>query len=296
MSTKRSPWWERQLVGVASRYPDRTWLLLWIGGILLLLLWDYAFLNAPALAMFIRALENTIFAGMLVVLFSLIAGWASGVALFLSERRGHRLLYLLGSFLLNLIRSVPQIVGMLAGYVILTFVIERNGGIQGSTLLFWMSVITAGVVFYDVTDLIRSRIAQFAALDFYPAMLCSGVHESRILNIEILWKNSRAHLLQVMIGIFGMAVFLQCSIDFVLSVGLSTEVSSVNFPVTLGSLLATMDSKQDILAIGTTLTDPSYIPFLFTRHLQGISVAFAITFTILCAHNIATGYVRRHRL
>ena len=45
-----------------------------------------------------------------------------------------------------------------------------------------------------------------------------------------------------------------------------------------------------------TLTDPSYIPFLFTRHLQGISVAFAITFTILCAHNIATGYVRRHRL
>lgn len=296
MPTKTPSWGERHLVGYVSRYPDRTWLFLWLGGLGLLLLWDYAFLNAPALAMFLRALENTIFAGMLVVLLSLVAGWVSGTALFLAERRGYRLLYLLGSFLLNLIRSVPQIVGMLAGYVVLTLVIERNGGIQSSTLLFWMSVITAGVVFYDVTDLIRARIAQFAALDFYPAMLCSGVRESRILNIEILWKNSRAHLLQVMIGIFGMAVFLQCSIDFVLSVGLSTEVSSTNFPVTLGSLLATMDSKQDILAIGTTLTDPSYFPYLFTRHLQGISVAFAITFTLLCAYNIANGYVRRRRL
>ncbi len=296
MSNERLPWWGRGPLALASRWPDLFWLVLWIGGLGVLLIWDLFFLNAPALRQFLNALENSLLAGALVVGFSLLFGWISGTWLFLAERRNHRLVYLFSAFVLNLIRSVPQIVGMLAGYVVLTLLIEQSAGLGPSTLLFWMSFITTCVVFYDVTDLIRSRISQFAALDFYPAMLCSGVRESRIINIEILWKNSRAHLLQVMIGVFGMAVFLQCSIDFVLSVGLSTDVSATNFPVTLGSLLATMDSKQDILAIGTALTSPSYLPELFTRHLQGMSVAFAITFTLLCVHNIGSGFVRRHRL
>ncbi|HTX98575.1 MAG TPA: hypothetical protein VMG09_01010 [Bacteroidota bacterium] len=285
-----------RVLEIASARPDISWLVLWIAGLGILLLWDLFFLNAPALDRFINALANTMLAGFLVVAFSLLLGWLSGIWLFMTERRGLRTGYLLGSFLLNLVRSVPQIVGMLAGYVVLTLFIERNSGLNASTILCWMSLITTCVVFYDVTDLIRSRIAQFAALDFYPAMLCSGVRESRIINIEILWKNSRAHLLQVMIGVFGMAVFLQCSIDFVLSVGLSTDVSATNFPVTLGSLLATMDSKQDILAIGTVMTSPGYLPQLFTTHLQGVSVASAITFTLLCIHNIGNGFVRRHRL
>ena len=285
-----------RILEFAARYPDRLWLLLWVLGMGILLGWDFAFLNAPALHQLIDALTNSMIAGMMVVIFSLLLGWISGAALFLAERRGHHILYYVGSFIVNLVRSIPQIVGMLAGYVVLTLVIERNAGINPSTLLFWMSMITAGVVFYDVTDLVRSRIVQFASLDFYPAMLCSGVRESRIINIEILWKNSRAHLLQVMISVFGMALFLQCSIDFVLSVGLSAEVSATNFPITLGSLLATMDSKQDILSIGTALTAPSYLPYLLTRHLQGVSVAFVITYTLMCVHNVTNGFVRRHRL
>ncbi len=296
MPNERLPWWGRGLLRFASAWPDAFWLVVWVLGLSLVIGWDVLFLNAPALRQFLSALTNSLLAGGLVVGFSLLLGWISGTWLFLAERRNRRIGYLLGSFVLNLVRSVPQIVGMLAGYVVLTFVIERNSGLDSSTLLLWMSVITSLVVFYDVTDLIHSRIAQFAALDFYPAMLCSGVRESRIVNIEILWKNSRAQLLQGMIAVFGMAVFLQCSIDFVLSVGLSTDVSATNFPITLGSLLATMDSKQDILAIGTVLTSPSYLPQLFTRHLQGMSVAFAITFTLLCVHNIGSGFVRRNRL
>jgi hypothetical protein len=57
-----------------------------------------------------------------------------------------------------------------------------------------------------------------------------------------------------------------------------------------------MDSKQDILAVGTILTDPGYAPQLFFRHLQGISVAFALTFTLLCIHQVTAGFVRRRRL
>ncbi len=288
--------WPSGLPGGLGRKPDTLWLLAWIAGMALLLAWDAAFLNAPALHRLLSALVNTIAAGLMVVLLALILGWASGVSLYLLERRGRRGPYLTVSFLLNLLRSVPQIVGILAGYVILTLFIERETLVGSTALLFWMSVVVALFVFLDIADLVRARIAQFAALDFYPAMLCCGMKESRIVNVEILWKNSRAHILQAMIGIFGMAVFLQCSIDFILSVGLSSDVSAANFPVTLGGLLATMDSKQDILAIGTVFSDPTYLPYLFFRHLQGISVAFALTYSLICIHQITAGFVRRRRL
>jgi hypothetical protein len=127
-------------------------------------------------------------------------------------------------------------------------------------------------------------------------MLCCGIPESRIVNIEILWKNGLAHVLQKLIATFGMAIFLQCSIDFIVSVGLSREVALSNFPVTLGGLLATLDSKQDILAISTFLTNPGYIVRLATTHLQGISIAFMIVFTLLCVYKVSNGIVRRYRL
>jgi hypothetical protein len=78
--------------------------------------------------------------------------------------------------------------------------------------------------------------------------------------------------------------------------GLSTDVSSVNLPVTLGSLLARIDSKQDILAIGHTFTNPGYFPRLFFAHLQGITVAFLIVFTLLCIYKISNGFARRYEL
>jgi hypothetical protein len=85
-------------------------------------------------------------------------------------------------------------------------------------------------------------------------------------------------------------------VDFIISVGLSTDVNSVSLPATLGSLLAKLDSKQDILAIGFTLTHPSYAPHLFFAHLQGLTTAFLIVFSLLCIYQIGNGYAERHRL
>jgi hypothetical protein len=127
-------------------------------------------------------------------------------------------------------------------------------------------------------------------------MLCSGISEQRIINVDILWKNSRAHILQKLVATFGMAVFLQCSVDFIISVGLSTDVSLSNFPATLGGLLATLDSKQDILAISMLFTDAGYIGNLFFRHLQGMSVAFLIIFTLICVFRTSNGLVKRYKL
>jgi hypothetical protein len=73
-------------------------------------------------------------------------------------------------------------------------------------------------------------------------------------------------------------------------------VSLSNFPITLGGLLAKLDSKQDILAIGAVFTEPSSFPMLFFEHLQGVSTAFTIVFTLLCLYKISNGLVKRLRL
>ena len=127
-------------------------------------------------------------------------------------------------------------------------------------------------------------------------MRVCGIPDRRIVNFDILWKNSRLHILNKLIAVLGYAVFLQCSVDFIISVGLSTDVNEVTLPPTLGSLLATIDSKQDILAVGYTLTHPLYAGNLLFEHLQGITVAFLIVFSLFSIHAIAKGYAERNRL
>jgi ABC-type dipeptide/oligopeptide/nickel transport system permease subunit len=259
-------------------------------------LWDLVFLNAPAFAQVRLALFNSLLGGILVVVFSMLFGWGAALLMDSLEQRGTRSVYLVLTFLFNLVRSIPQIVGILLGGVVLTtFII--GGSLRSPLLqLILMSLVISVFVFLEVMDLIRDRISHFRKLDFVDAMLCCGIPMQRIINVEILRKNSPAHLLHKAVAVFGMAIFLQCSIDFILSVGLSTDVSSANFPVTLGSLLARMDSKQDILAIGLSMADPGYLGALVTRHLQGLTVAALIIYSLICTHNIANGMVRRHRL
>jgi ABC-type dipeptide/oligopeptide/nickel transport system permease subunit len=275
---------------------DRLWSAIWAGGIATLFLWDAVFLNAPAFARVQTAMVNSLLTGALVVVLSLLFGWSLGVGLHVLSNSGSRVAHALVSLAMDVLRSIPQIIAVLIGYVVLTMMLREN--IIQSTMmqLVWIAFIIALAVFLEVADTVRSRIEYFRTLDFVDAMLCCGISERRIINVEILWKNSRSHLLHKLISIFGVTLFLQCSIDFIVSVGLSTDVSLANFPLTLGSLLANIDSKQDILAISNLITDPGYLPSILTRHLQGISVAFCIVFTLLCVYMIANGYVRRKRL
>ncbi|MBI5471272.1 MAG: hypothetical protein HY961_02900 [Ignavibacteriae bacterium] len=275
---------------------DLLWLLVWIGGLIIVGAWDFAFLNQPALARLSRAVLNTLFVGTFVVCVSCLMGWLSGITLHaLSEARNTFLYYVL-TFLFNLIRSIPQIVGVLIGYVVLTLLIRADVLRSELSQLIWMGSVISVFVFLEISDLVRERIQHFKNLDFVDAMLCCGIKESRIVNVDILFKNSRAHLLHKMISVFGITIFLLCSIDFIVSVGLSTDVSLSNFPMTLGGLLAKLDSKQDILAISSAFTDFGSIGALFFEHLQGVSTAFIIVFTLICIYNISNAFVKRHRL
>lgn len=274
---------------------DIRWTLLWVAGLAAIGVWDALFLNAPAFAL-VRAAALHTFAGAgLVVLLALLLGWGIGLLVHFLETRLRPAAFPL-VFLINVVRSVPQILGALGGYVLLTLLIRREL-LQSSALqLGWMSAVLAVFLCLEIIDLVRARIAHYAESDFVPAMLCAGIPEARIINRDILWENSRAHILQKMVSVFGTAVFLQCSIDFIVSVGLSTEVSLSNFPVTLGGLLATLDSKQDILAVGEAFTGLPAFRSLFFQHLQGVSVAAVIVFSLVCLSRISQGLIREHRL
>ncbi len=275
---------------------DKFWLLVWLIILGLTLTWNILFLNKPALRLVIEGFLNTLYISLLVVVFSFIMGWIIGLLVVRFESSRFHILYFALTFLLNIIRSIPQIVGILLGYVGITFLITANILTVIWSIMTLMSMVISLFIFNEVVDLIRERINHFKKLDFYNAMKVCAISENRIINFDILWKNSRIHILNKLIAIFGSAIFLQCTIDFIISVGLSTQVSSVSLPTTLGSLLAKIDSKQDILAIGNTIMNPSYFTHIFFEHLQGITVAFLIVFNLLAVYKISNGFAERYRL
>ncbi len=275
---------------------DKRWAIIWLSGILIVGIWDFLFLNKPALTKVTAGFINTFIIASFVVICTLFLGWGITLLLHYLEKSKNRSGFIIMTFIMNLFRSIPQIVGVLFTYIAISSLIS-SGKISSNLLLFpLMSFCVSLFIVNELVDLMRERIDYFKKLDFYNAMRICGISENRIINFDILWKNSRIHIFNKLIAIFGSAIFLQCSVDFIISVGLSTEVNSVNLPVTLGSLLAKIDSKQDILAIGNTLTNPAYISHLFFQHLLGVTVAFLIVFSLLCIYHISNGYAERHRL
>jgi len=253
------------------------------------------FLNKPALYQLEYGFINTLTISFLVILFSTILAWSTVLIYHFVQQHYPRLQIVL-VFFINLIRSIPQIVGILMGYVILTLFIQKEILNSNILILIIMAFIIAVFIFLEVYDLLRERITYFSRSDFFDAMRVCGITERYIINREIIWRSSRIHLMNKLISILGISIFLLCSVDFIISVGLSTDVSSVNLPVTLGSLLAKIDSKQDILAVGYSLTHWGYVIRLPFEHLQGITVAILIVFSLVCFYRIGNGYARRHHL
>jgi len=271
---------------------DEWWLAIWICGMLSIWIWDVFFLNKPARLRLQSGLLNTFSIALIVSIFSFVIGWLFAWTLTITDTARFKYVHLSLTFILNLVRSIPQIIGVLALY----YLIVTTRDISTTRVILLMGLGMTIFIFVELVDLMRERISYFKKTDFYVAMLVNGISEHRIINFDILWKNSLVHIINKLVFIFGMTIFLQCSVDFILSVGLSTEISSINLPSTLGSLLAKTDSKQDILAIGYALTHLSYLPKLFFEHLQGISTAFYIVFSLFSIYKIANGFAERRQL
>jgi len=276
------------------KHKDLRWSLIWIFTTGLIGIWDALFLNKPALKLVVSGFVNTFAIALLVLAFTLLLGWMAAMALHYFHK--NKFLFVPLNFLFSLIRSIPQVVGILFGYIGVGMLLQQGIVRTGFAVYALLALCMSLFIFLEMADCMRERIEHYQRLDFYNAMRVCGIAEYRIINFNILWKNSRIHIFNKLISVLGAAVFLQCSVDFIISVGLSAKANEVTLPVTMGNLLANIDSKQDILAVGNTLTHPMYFSHLFFEHLQGVTVAFCIVFSLLCIYHIANGYAERHRL
>lgn len=278
------------------RRPDIRWLMVWITGVSMILGWNALFLNEPDMRILTEAFFQTLMISIASVIVAVAAAWSWTNLSEWAVRRKHRLTGLCLITLYEVLRSAPQIIGLLIGYAMLTLFIQSEIIRQTLPIMAVMAFTLGLVTAYEFIELFRERIGYFKQKDFYPAMRVCGVSEARIINRDILWYNGRVLLLQKCISVFGVVLFLQSSIDYIISVGLTTDISSVNFPDSLGSVLAKMNSKQDILAVGMAFTEPSSIPDLFTDHLLGISAAGLLVWTLICFFQITREFTRYQRL
>ncbi len=83
-------------------------------GIVMLWVWNRIFLNGPAFEQIQSAFIHTCLIAVLVIVFCCILGWGAAVGLYVLERSQKQGLSLFLTFLLNVIRSIPQIIGVLA--------------------------------------------------------------------------------------------------------------------------------------------------------------------------------------
>ena len=272
---------------------DIAWTGIWFLGLITLWIWDILFLNKPDFLQIQTAIINTFLMSLSVVILSVFLGWIFSLIVFFLRKSQNQIPYTFIVFSINIIRSIPQIIGILMLYFLITFLMFQNLINNIYIIMLLMAVSIAIFQFLEIMDLLIERIDYYSKTDFFNALLVCGVKELTIINKEIFFKSSRGHILNKVIALFGSTIFLQCSIDFILSIGLSTKINSVNFPLTLGNLLARIDSKQDILAIGHTLMNPTYFSNLFFEHLQGITIAFVIVFTLLCIYKISNAFMER---
>ncbi len=277
-------------------YPDIRWTLIWLTGVAVIVIWNGLFLNAPDRTLVITAFLQSLMISAGGVLSASAIAWCWMNAGEWAERRRNMGLSAVIRIAYDSIRSAPQIIGLLIGYAALTLLIRSETLREPLWIMAWMAACFAVVSAPELTELFQERITHFKKKDFFPAMRVCGFSEFRIINRDILWFNGRALFLQKCVSLFGVVLFLQCSIDFIISVGLTNDISSANFPSTLGSVLAKMNSKQDILAVGLSFSDPASIPSLLTDHLMGISTAALLVWTLICFFQIAHELTRRARL
>lgn len=284
------------MIKIISRNKDIFWLFNWIAGLLLVYLWCTAYLNTPALKNVVEASVNSFQIALISTGFSALLGWGFSLLYTSSQSAGKRTLPGILDFFVDLIKSIPQIIGLLIFYIILTVLI-LNGILKTSfSQLLFMSLGAAFFTFYEFMSLFIERVNYFRKTEFFDAMRSNGIPEIRIVNVDIFLKNSLAHIVHKSISVFGTVLFLQCSIDFIISVGLSTDVSLSNLPLSLGSMLAKLDSKQDILAISNIFTNPAYISDLLTVHLQGISVAFVLIYSLISINKMTSAMLIKKEL
>ncbi len=271
---------------------EKLWSIIFVSFFLLLLVWNFIFLNNTALNKWLIATANTYLlassATLLAFLFAKIFVDLN-LRIFISQNKAASVA---NRLFLDFLRSIPQVIFLLGGYAIMIFYFSGFSLIN----FIWLSFVISLVFLNDAYDEMQNRINFYRQTDFFNASLVAGIPLGKIVNRDILWRNSQPYLVNRAVNIFTASVFLLCSVDFIISVGLTNEINLASLPVTLGNVLANITAKEDILAVREIFVNPLYITELFTKHLEGISAAILLLLTLISGFKISNGLIEKNNL
>ncbi len=267
------------------------WVSIYLISFFAIFVWNLLFLNSSAFKMLSSAIFNTFVISLFAVLVSLLLGIFFAFATEANFRFNSVIRFLV-KFILDSINSIPQILLLLSSYVFLIIFFYNNELAQMLWLVFSLSIIYANDFFIEISN----RIQYFKKNEFYNASLILGISERKIIIKDILISNSKNHLLNRIILVFSSMIFLFSSVDFIISVGLSTNLSLAELPKTLGNILASLDSKQDILAISMLIKNPLYLSEILTTHLEGITAASILILTLISSYKISNSLIQKMKL
>ncbi len=271
---------------------EKLWSIIFVSFFLLLLVWNFIFLNNTALNKWLIATANTYLlassATLLAFLFAKIFVDLN-LRIFISQNKAASVA---NRLFLDFLRSIPQVIFLLGGYAIMIFYFSGFSLIN----FIWLSFVISLVFLNDAYDEMQNRINFYRQTDFFNASLVAGIPLGKIVNRDILWRNSQPYLVNRAVNIFTASVFLLCSVDFIISVGLTNEINLASLPVTLGNVLANITAKEDILAVREIFVNPLYITELFTKHLEGISAAILLLLTLISGFKISNGLIKKNNL
>jgi hypothetical protein len=245
---------------------------------LIALIFVFTQLNGDDSIALISAIANTAFSISLTILFVFIIGISLTI---LNEYSP----YIRKAVML--IQLIPQIVWLIIAYsflneIIVQYAIGYMGIISSSAIMF------SFVLLPNVFLFLEERLNYEKEHGAYYPLRTLGVSLLRSILSEVLWRQNRVHLFLKMCALVASLFFLQISIEFIISVGLSETIGVINFPLSLGQLLVQIGSKQDLLAVAYSLFNPSYLSTLFSQHLFGLSIAFCIFTGMITSYKISS--------
>ena len=126
---------------ILQQRKDIRWLSFWFLGMIVVWIWDALFLDPLSYELVQAAIFNTFFGAGAAVAAALGLGWGGALLLYFLENGKKRFFYLPILFMVNLIRSVPQIIGLLIGYIILSFWMDYGVLQSAAGQTLWMACV-----------------------------------------------------------------------------------------------------------------------------------------------------------
>jgi hypothetical protein len=269
---------------------SKYWIFFFLISITVIFIWDKIYLNERSFTLVFNAYLNSILIAVLAIIIVISASWLLSLLSSINN-----VLKQIVYFFMNQGILIPQVLIVLFGQTILNILIVSGHLNNSIEYMIYSSIILSFSLLSESLTFFINRIELLKERGFYESMTSLNIRKWRIVHFDILWDNSRKIIITKAVSLFATVFFIQVIVDFIISVGLSRDLSQFNFPPSLGTVLADTTSKEDLLYVQHIIKNPSLIKNLFYRHLQGISLVAMLFVTLLSMVKYSSEQLMRNK-